>query len=130
MTRDEIINRPAGLELDELVAEKVIGWIKGENKNGMRGWKCAETGPPITDDHNWDGIWVYGSTPEYSTDIAAAWQVEEKIKELHLEDDYVNCLRSLIDVNTWIVCEEFYMMHADPAVRCRAALLAVMEMQS
>lgn len=57
----------AGRELDALIAEKVMGWT----------WKEVEGEqylyPPRPGDVN---------IPHYSTDIAAAWQVVEKLAEL------------------------------------------------
>lgn len=55
-----------GRELDALVAEKVIG--KKHNQPGTMGGDLDE---------------LYGmAAPHYSTDIAAAWEVVEKMREL------------------------------------------------
>jgi hypothetical protein len=80
---------PAGRELDALVAEKVMGWkyrqsspdpkkhfcreygndagwwLKPSMTPGAKHWACATCSPP----------------PAYSTDIAAAWEVTEKLAE-------------------------------------------------
>lgn len=67
----------AGLKLDALVAEKVMGWrdVKNESDNDVRN----ESG-------NYDYPWVGGISPDgvfaevpnFSTDLAAAWTVVEK----------------------------------------------------
>jgi hypothetical protein len=95
MTREEILNMPAGREMDALIAEKVIDpdWVKLKNL-------C----------------------PHYSTDIAAAWELVEKMKyfTLYRGDGYWECEYSgqyleSIDAET------------APLAICRAALLAVIE---
>jgi hypothetical protein len=72
----------AGRELDTIVAERVMGWIN-----------CGQLG------NEWGGQWggcppywsQYGDRclliPSYSTDIAAAWLVVEKLRTegLHLQ---------------------------------------------
>ena len=60
MTRDEILAMKAGRELDALVAEKVMG-VKN-----MEQWLI---------NHRMD------ETGQYSTDIAAAWEVVEKMRQ-------------------------------------------------
>jgi hypothetical protein len=127
MTRDEIENTPAGKEMDALIAREIFG---------------------MTIDKTFKGEWVVnpsyyvGSLGEsrargwapkpYSTDIAAAWQVWEKLVEMERyptlhqgpdENDDSNTyayieLVNPADINAW----------ADtvPLAICRAALLAVM----
>ena len=60
-------------ELDALVAEKVMGW-KPYSKRKQREAGATWTHP---DGYNAG----YGSWPEYSTDIAAAWLVVEKMRQ-------------------------------------------------
>ena len=58
----------AGRELDALVAERVMGW----HREGVLLWPpdCKRT------------KWVHGvSVPPYSTQMAFAWEVVEKLKE-------------------------------------------------
>lgn len=57
----------AGRELDARVAEKVMGW-KPETFEGQPWWRDAEGCP-----------WASCEVPRYSTSIAAAWQVVEKL---------------------------------------------------
>lgn len=62
----------AGRELDALVAEKVMGWTWDENTawspTGSRNARVAD-----------GDLWWW--LPPYSTDIAAAWEVVERIRE-------------------------------------------------
>lgn len=70
----------AGRELDALIAEKVTGWPyslcrfhgtgMSENRRGTISEFCIKCGDPYGYHHAW---------PAYSTSIAAAWQVMEKL---------------------------------------------------
>ena len=101
MTRDEILNIPAGRVLDALV-DKYIIKLAYEFPAGM-----------------WNGLHTY------STDIAAAWQVVEKMQSFELEMDYQGSWRACVNFPG----EEWYSSIGDtaPITICRAALLAVME---
>lgn len=67
----------AGIELDELVAEKVMGWKKIDltrvhfDTRGLKWMWDKKEGYPYSE---------VQKTPEYSRDIAAAWEVVEKLK--------------------------------------------------
>jgi hypothetical protein len=64
---------------------------------------------------------VVGENKPYSTDIAAMWEVEEMIYQKGLAEKYITNL-ILITGSTG-----FHLVHASPADRCKAALLAVMD---
>lgn len=67
MTKDEILAMEPGRELDCWVAEKVMGWINVNKETG--------TG----DKPNYHGF--YGvKIPNFSTDIAAAWEIVEHMR--------------------------------------------------
>jgi hypothetical protein len=71
LTREAILAMPAGREMDALVAERVMGWTP---KPPYGHWYDADGNPSgyhpeATDCRKWSP----------STDIAAAWQVVEKI---------------------------------------------------
>lgn len=66
-----------GRELDALVAEKVMGWRKRETPPGGHIW--------IDKDNL---AYVPGELPRYSTDIAAAWEVVEKLNNLDFSIEY------------------------------------------
>jgi hypothetical protein len=115
MTNDEILNMEAGLEMDELVTESVMGWERRTFKHdGVDFWHLPGTARCELD------------VPPYSTDIAAAWQVVEKASLFKLD-----CLQ-IHDSSDWW-CEialegRPYEATADtaPLVICRAALLAAL----
>lgn len=62
LTSDEILSEPAGKRLDAWVAEHVMGWR------------------PLALSRDFDGNFFPEDAPNYSTDIAAAWQVVEKMR--------------------------------------------------
>jgi hypothetical protein len=121
MTRDEILALPAGLELNELVAEHVLGWRRREGvvfSNESR-WQ-----PP--DSVGWD--WL----PDYSGDIAAAWQVVEKLTggmvQFRLERTASGRTYAKFVDCTWPAClVGGASATAAPHAICKAALLAVLE---
>lgn len=61
--------RKAGRELDAEVAERVMGW-RVERQRGNSPWLVKRP------DHEWSRIEQHA----FSTDIAAAWQVVEKMQ--------------------------------------------------
>jgi len=124
----------AGREMDALVAERVMGWrihrrntawwVKAEEENentlNIMAWACGKD--------KWSP----------STDIAAAWKVEEKLMELDKILEYLEALQ--VEANgtekgltltnkiigyTYNFEEIFNLIHATPAQRCRAALKAL-----
>ena len=102
-----------GRELDAAVAERVMGVDKEQEID------LAILDPVGVTDSFRATIWA-NILPHYSTDIAAAWLVEERIKELGLESEYSEALLNITDAS-----EHFEMIHASPEDRCRAARMAV-----
>lgn len=88
---------PAGRELDALVAEKMMGYVwRKSNRSGKRcicrpdrcpDWfdSPADGTEPLVSD--WDS---YPFTPAYSTDIAAAWEVVERLLVRRMYPDLVS----------------------------------------
>src|SRR5262245_11217263 len=90
MTDEDIDNLQAGRELDALIAEKVMGWIWRACPDTFRPGRpwCRWLTEPDRNLPKWDGVTemrvddLYdeeSSVLQYSTDIAAAWLVVEKI---------------------------------------------------
>ena len=115
MSRDEILTMEAGREMNELIAEKIMGWIKYN--------------PNISTEYNFDGwfikcpdglgLCVESDDWSPSTDMTAAWQVVEKMDMpfyLERKDDWFAMFGDELD----------YSANADtaPLAICRAALLA------
>ena len=111
--------------MDALVAEEVMGAYVRQSDEGL--WDLVIPGGVNQVDFvSKEGIW--GASPRFSTDIAAAYQMEERIAELGLIEKYCSCLASIVWPHqshpaplplTW------YVIHATPEDRCRAALMAV-----
>lgn len=100
----------AGREMDALVAEKVMEWVRAKCEGRTNDW--------------WTQPGYAKSTPNFSTDIAAAWQVVEKIdlfSRAILERDE--------DGSWWVDDEPCHNIQSNastaPLAICRAALLAM-----
>ncbi len=143
MTRDDILNMPAGYEINKLIAINVMGWAL-VNNHGAAGGK----------------FWIghggsFGDMPErylpdFSGEIAPAFSVVEKINLmiaeniLEIENDYNYLTLECVGYTTgyaasfdclldheWFenITNYKYAARADtaPLAICRAALLAVMD---
>jgi hypothetical protein len=114
MREDAILTMPAGREMDALIAEKVMR-LKMEGSH-----------------HYWmNGAGAVASIPRYSTDIAAAWDVVEKLCDETGCDIVKVCKRdSELGRGYWSCIfgqgHESFGNTAPEAI-CRAALLAVNE---
>lgn len=134
-------------EIDALVAEKVMGYrfVQNRSHSGIRQVEAilpTRLNEPILTnavpvDHSaWDGAWQIGSVPAYSTDIAAAWTVVEKMRERGLwakitspfspEDMTYWCGFTPMNMTGWNGVPDF-KAKADnaPMAICLAALAAV-----
>lgn len=75
----------AGRQLDALIAEKVMGWKWADAK--YYGWKQFSNYPPEIESVSTTKLLVPPDGPDrlipgYSTEIAAAWEVVEKVRAL------------------------------------------------
>lgn len=124
-TRDEILAEPAGPRLNQWVAEYVMGCREEQNGNGT--YDLIVPGGVNQIDFCEPGA-CWSAAPGYSGEIAAAWQVVEKIGGVVVEDwgtgfTYPRWSVHFKDANGFasgVVWAE------SPCVAlCRAALLAV-----
>ena len=117
-------------ERDALVAEKVVGYVvTGPREGGNVRW----VQPPAGEQWQSGGERVLEKTcPRYTTDIAAAWEVIEKMKSLGWQVLMDN--KNEIDEPGWWVCFEQWeprqrhasvFMRTAPAAICYAALSAL-----
>ncbi len=61
-----------------------------------------------------------------TTDIAQAWMVEEKIKELDSSYRYgEHLMKIIVNEYTEVISEKYLLAHATPLQRCKAALKAI-----
>lgn len=137
LDRGQILSMEAGLELDELLHESIFGKCahvltvdpmpaKHGEHNKFMCRKCGQTGFDFTTDY--EGR--HTGTPNYSTDIAAAWQIVDKLnlfRELRLgkENDVWFVYREAVyGSDDW---EIFAGGQTAPMAICRAALLLMAE---
>lgn len=122
LTREQIEKMEAGPEMDALVAERVFGWA---------GWKRAEGDclhgiPPDATGRDRHGTCV----PNYSTHIAAAWIVVDKLARLSFGIDREQCFGVRYDVRCYDDPDMRDKVRATaetaPLAICRAALLATL----
>jgi hypothetical protein len=100
ITREEILSQPVGQVLNIWVAVGVMGL------------------DPLTfNPREWNP----------SMEMSAAWEVEERIKELRLHTGYVSCLKQVL-VRTGEYVGMFDYIHATAEQRCKAALLSVLNL--
>ena len=73
MTRDEILNMPAGRDIDALIAEKVMGWARDNSDEGdyFDFWS--------TDPKDTENTKVQLLTYKFSEVITLAWGLVEKL---------------------------------------------------
>lgn len=121
MTREEILNMPAGREMDAMIAEKCMGWEYKETYRTMT-WELPHK--KVIALFSPEGI--EKTPPHYSTNIAAAWEVVEKLKIFS-----INAPRSTKEFYSawcWVIGYGHENAQADtaPLAICRVALLAVM----
>ena len=130
MTRDEVLAMKPGRELDALVAEKVMGWRKKTFPGGGGGFTAwvdeNEKVMKLISNSTMSETCYRCDYFRPSTDIAAAWEVEEEINKRNLRVAYCQALQMVIRSQKDYVTT-FDYVHASPADRCKAALLAVME---
>jgi hypothetical protein len=119
MTREEILAKPAGRELDTLVAEKVMGFHIDRFTAHYDGLyeQCQ--------------VWIDAEGKSHnprklSTDISAAWEVVEELRKRYFH------IEIMTDEKHWKVRtnsdEWVFALDAAESI-CKAALLAVMEQQ-
>jgi len=127
----KISEHPESRCLDAWEAEAVMGlevymsheeYLKSGSPHAQY-WNSAVHYPAYW----WNEGWAMSVAP-YSTDITAAWQVEEKIEELKLKTRYVQALLSgmlVMDIEINSDEETWWLLaHASPLDRSRAAIKA------
>jgi hypothetical protein len=123
MTREEILNMPAGREMDALIAEKVFHW-----KDGGEYWVTSEGKPTFLK------VWNSGyySEPFYpSEDIDYAWYVIERMQVRGFNTrvevmPQITCAMWVKNMNEYGPAPIIVRSESAPLAICRAALLAVM----
>lgn len=127
MTRDEILNMPAGREMDYLIATCIMGWKLAMVQNG--------TYPSQYLVHQTLGRILPDDFDRYSTDLSTAFEVIQKMHEMKykytLHGHFMGSELQIatFDHQDWADANPLYKAVADsaPLAICRAALLAVMK---
>lgn len=105
MTREEILDMEPGQELSELVTVHVMDYEVGVVSLGH--WEPSE-------------------------DISASWEVEERIASRKDQGWYVRALCDIVgtprDGTRTLAMDDWRLIHATPEQRCKAALLAVLNL--
>jgi len=128
MTEDEIKKMPAGIDLDFLVAENVMGWKWIDTPIASRLLVPPEYNQPDL----WRPEWRhegYPLPPSYSLSISDAWEVIERLNELGYG---MELYRSGYEGSEWeISLGGLVSLFAKdfPLVICRAALLSILDMK-
>ncbi len=106
-------------ELDTLIAEKVMEW---QRQDGYNYWMTFPAGGTF-ELHGLIATW----SP--STNISDAMEVEDRIAELGLGNEYIGALRDVTgaDAMSFTWQQDWLIAHATPRQRCEAALAAIKE---
>jgi hypothetical protein len=122
MNREEIMQMEAGRELDALVAKKVMGWKYGQAGVDWSGW--VGVNPRPSKEANLGHF-----SP--STNISAAWEVVEKLKEnqYSLPQIYLTDSDNDWHVSVRVAGDQGFIdiqSPTTPLAICRAALLTTL----
>lgn len=129
-TREQILAMEPGKDLDRLVAEQVLKWDESRFRYD------SETGISERIKHNeffGEDVWEPFNP---STDIAAAWEVVEKLKKekglvtlVGNEKKWECRITAMVDVVYGIdVKDVSYWSKSAPEAICKTALLAVLDL--
>jgi hypothetical protein len=94
-----------GRDLDALVAEKVMGWVwleKESDKSAIVMNERCLVYPDFEEKVNRSGddaIIILPGIPDYSTDIASAWEVVEKLRA----DDWLVTVKAMPDCASYLI---------------------------
>ena len=124
MTKEEILNMPAGSEINALFAELVMEWKK-EKYQGVWGESFYWIDSQNSMKHIGDCFCP-------STNISHAFEGEGKLKTAADTWRYVNFLEEIIefDAGFQVIYPSFDMIHATAHQRTRALILWAMEKEA
>lgn len=146
LTREDILQQSEGRQLDRWVQEHIMKWKPWVERRGdylVVTFQKPDEREPYMSSRDWKSNKERYSEIEYadidpnvhavygdknwSSDISATWIVEERIKELRLGAAYIAGLKKvLLTTDEYIGMFEY--VHATPEQRCKAALLAVLDL--
>ncbi|KQY83756.1 hypothetical protein ASD24_29555 [Paenibacillus sp. Root52] len=146
LTMEKILSENSSTQLNGWVQEHVLGWIAwAEQRKDYISITFQKPGErePYRIYKDWESMKerytvipysqidiyqhaVYGDG-EFSTNIAATWQVEERFHEPRLRARYTNQLKKIM-LSSKGECDTYDMIHASPADRCKAAIMTVLNL--
>ena len=109
----------AGRELDEIVAEKVMGW-KWDRRYPTSDPQFIppEGDPRLAWAAEWDERGIPEYLPEYSTDLGMAWEIVDRVRGSFSSQQW--------EIWTHELCSNAQILRGDtPIIICLAALKAV-----
>lgn len=122
LTREEILAKKQSKELNDLVMQHIFKMKKKPEGESFT-WVDEVDGDIV----DWQPAYF---SP--STNISAAWDVEERIAVLEKEGQYVKALCDVVgtprDGTRELAMDDWRILHAKPEQRCKAALLAVLNL--
>lgn len=122
MTREEILTLPVGNNLDAIVAQQVLG-CQIRKRNGLALCGC-------TDHEHGQAHWDEprsGLLEDYSADIAAAWQLVERLRLQWVAGEDKDGIFFAFQNPETQSCEWEAGADTLPLAICRAALLATLK---
>lgn len=136
LTQEQVLAMEPGNKLDAWVAWKIMGYSPTDTSfNPHKGELYIRKLAKNASSRNLpNGVEIVEFAymemlPDYSTDISAAWEVEERVDQLSNQQGpllraYYMTELSLIVGGTF----GFNLAHASAEARCKAALLAVLDL--
>lgn len=139
LNRDQIVDEKSSTQLNRWVQEHVLKWVAWAEQRKTVTFQKPGDKEPYKQFRDWQSMKdkfelisyseidsykhiVYGDG-NFSSDIAAAWTVEEVFKDIKSKRaTYTNRLKELI-LSDKGECDTYDLMHASPSDRCKAALL-------
>lgn len=147
MRKEDILKLEKGYEIDELVSKLIIEpkdvktkfyamdskgegcYISFDFKSEANQWveaikKSCPEHPYLTENGFIKEENIY---PRYSEDLEKAFLMEQKLKDLNLENKYIEILRHITGIPSDNTLIGWKMVHASALERCKAGLLTVIE---
>lgn len=139
MTRDEILNIEEGRKMDELIAEKIMGWrwfFRPPNIPEFSAIDGSQNGQYkylVPEGYTWHNAWKAPLLPSYSTDIGAAWEVVVELENNDFwwtAEDVIPNSDPVVYSCTFSKNGKYYTAEWDFTISlaiCHAALLTIAE---
>lgn len=135
LTEQQIRDMEPGRELDALIALKVMGWgISSTTKYPGKPVLIRSIAPPKDCEgidldryanEEWDLTFLHSEAPNFSTDISAAWEVLERMKEKGAEINVGFYREWDCTLDYPIGCNWREVGKTAPEAICKAALVAL-----